>query len=83
MGLWMLAFNVTFFEDMRLCMPRCKRNAVAVLKNKCSGLCSPAKIMRFMHQMHTCHGAPEHFLNGSLPYESSYPGHNFDRMHAL
>lgn len=22
-GLWMLAANVTFFEDMRLCSPRC------------------------------------------------------------
>ena len=77
-GLWMLAFNVAFFEDMRLCMPRCRVHAVAVLQNECSGLCSPVSDMHSMHGRRNCQ--LELADNATLAYAPSYPGHNFDGM---
>jgi Galactosyltransferase len=54
-GLWMLAFNVTFFEDMRLCSPKCHPHAVAFLDNNCSGLCNPVNDMYRLSKMYFCH----------------------------
>ena len=41
-GSWMLAFNVTHYDDRRLCEPACSDTSVVVYDMpKCAGLCDP------------------------------------------
>lgn len=41
-GSWMLAFNVTHYDDRRLCEPACSPTSVVVYDMpKCAGLCDP------------------------------------------
>ena len=53
-GLWMLLFNSTFFEDRRLCHPNCDRSAIAVLSAACQGLCDSPRDMRSLHAQPLC-----------------------------
>jgi hypothetical protein len=53
-GMWMLVFNSTFFEDRRLCNPRCDRSAIAVLSAACQGLCHSPSDMRALHAEPSC-----------------------------
>jgi hypothetical protein len=79
LGLWMLAFNVTFFEDMRLCTNRCHPYAVGFLNNYCSGLCDPINDMYRYHQSFMCRRKiPEKAILKWLP---SFEDHEqFDAM---
>jgi hypothetical protein len=54
MGLWMLAFKVNFFDDMRLCNPVCHDAAIAILNSACSGLCDPLHEMSQYHAVNAC-----------------------------
>ena len=53
-GMWMLMFNSTFFEDRRLCHRVCDRSAIAVMTPACQGLCNPLEDMRSCHQKPAC-----------------------------
>lgn len=54
MGLWMIAFKVNFFDDMRLCNPVCHDAAIAVLNAGCTGLCDPTRDMPLLHESLAC-----------------------------
>ena len=76
-GLWMFAFQVRFFEDMRLCTTQCDDRGVAFLNNMCSGLCNPVP------DMYKCHKAPQcrQDVAGPLPYLPGCKGHEqFHKM---
>lgn len=59
LGVWLLAFNVTFFEDTRLCEPLCRPAAVAFQDLACRGLCSPVPDMLSMHKRKGCSAPPD------------------------
>jgi hypothetical protein len=69
----MLAFNVTFFEDMRLCHPKCHPYAIGFLDNgrSCSGLCDPVPDMYEMEKNYFCRRRGK----SPLPYMPSAHGH--------
>ena len=45
-GLWMLMFNTTFFEDLRMCQQVCSSSSLIVSEYKCTGLCNPTEDQR-------------------------------------
>lgn len=76
-GLWLLASNVTHFEDMRLCSPRCTPASVGVLRNECAGLCDPLAELPALHANTTCSAPPGPLLR----YHASHPEHKaFESM---
>jgi hypothetical protein len=70
-GLWMSAFKVRFFEDMRLCQPFCHPAGIAFLDNMCSGLCNPLQDMYNYHKNLHCRRQAK----APLSYMPSYRGH--------
>lgn len=68
MALWMLAFKVNFWDDMRLCTPACSAAAVVVSNNACDGLCSPVEDMVYFDRDERCHAVHD----GPLPYLDSF-----------
>ncbi|KAK9831532.1 hypothetical protein WJX81_006529 [Elliptochloris bilobata] len=49
-GSWMLAFNVTHFDDRRLCEPACSATSIAVYDYPaCAGLCEPLEALPKLH----------------------------------
>jgi hypothetical protein len=76
-ALWMLAFKVNFWDDMRLCTPACSSAAVAVSNNACNQLCDPVPDMHYFDADSKCHIQP----SGPLPYMDSYTeNHMFHEM---
>jgi hypothetical protein len=71
MGLWMSAFRIRFFEDMRLCHPTCHPSGVGFLDNICSGLCQPLQDMYRYHKHVQC----RKLAKDPLPYLPAYHGH--------
>lgn len=71
MGLWMSAFKVRFFEDMRLCMPHCHPSGISFLDNMCSGLCNPLEDMYRYHKNAQC----RKLVKAPLPYVPGWKGH--------
>lgn len=69
-GLWMSAFQIRFFEDMRLCSVRCHPAGVAFLDNQCSGLCNPIQDMYRAHKNVQC----RRLVKAPLPYMPSFKG---------
>lgn len=54
-GSWMLAFNVSHFDDRRMCSPSCEPNAVAVYDfPKCAGLCDSVEALPKLHRDEAC-----------------------------
>ncbi|EFJ46484.1 hypothetical protein VOLCADRAFT_46325, partial [Volvox carteri f. nagariensis] len=53
-GAWMLAQDVVFFEDMRLCSRVCHKSALAVWQTECAGLCAPVEDLVKLHRNGTC-----------------------------
>lgn len=82
MGLWMLAFNVTFFEDKRICQPRCHTHAIGFLDNSCQAGCDASQSLRSIHANILCtRDLPN---GGPLRYLPSGNGHSsFDAMRVL
>jgi hypothetical protein len=77
-GLWMAAFKIRFFEDMRLCQPFCHPAGIAFLDNMCSGLCNPLQDMYNYHKNLHCRRRAK----APLTYMPSYRGHEaFQSMH--
>lgn len=73
----MLGHNITHFEDMRLCSPRCTPGTIGVLRNECAGLCNPLKDMYLVHHAKACRELAPY----PLPYLPSHPEHlAFDAM---
>lgn len=73
----MLGHDVKHFEDMRLCVPICHEVAVAVLSNRCAGLCHPAEDMHSAHNNTECRKP----VSSPLLYLHSHPSHaNFENM---
>lgn len=70
-GVWMIAHNVTHFEDMRLCAEGCSDAAIGVLRKSCMGLCNPTKDMLLIHRANHCQTEAV----DPLPYLPSYPDH--------
>jgi hypothetical protein len=49
-GSWMLAFNVTHFDDRRLCETSCSQSSLAVYDIPgCAGLCDPVRQLPTLH----------------------------------
>eukprot|EP00210_Caulerpa_lentillifera_P005805 g5551.t1 len=59
-GSWMLAFNVTHFDDRRLCTKTCGPYTLAVFNNVCAGLCAPQKDLVKLHSSESCRESPNH-----------------------
>ncbi|GLC41801.1 hypothetical protein PLESTB_001700800 [Pleodorina starrii] len=76
-GAWMLAHDVVFFEDTRLCSRECHPSALVVVESYCAGLCAPVEDMLTVHRNDACrtpHASP-------LPYTPAHPDHAaFDRL---
>ncbi|GLC41799.1 hypothetical protein PLESTM_001240900 [Pleodorina starrii] len=70
-GAWMLAHDVVYFEDMRLCSPECHKAAMVVARTECAGLCAPLEDLYALHRNESCQ-APH---TSPLPYMPSYPEH--------
>jgi hypothetical protein len=52
-GSWMLAFNVTHFDDRRLCETHCSDTSVAVYDMpSCAGLCNAVTRLPELHNLH-------------------------------
>ncbi|GMH42893.1 hypothetical protein BSKO_10812 [Bryopsis sp. KO-2023] len=69
-GVWMLALNVTHFDDRRLCSSHCTESSIAVYDiPKCSGLCDPQTELAQLHTMADCQSpaVPDGLLD--LPLE--------------
>lgn len=80
LGAWLLAFNVTFFEDTRLCAPPlCRPAAVAFQQLHCGGLCEPLVELR---ELHTRKGCTRPFDDDASPryIPSQSGGGAFDAM---
>jgi hypothetical protein len=54
MGLWMIAFKVNFFDDMRLCNPICHEAAIIISNMGCSGLCDAVRDIPQCHNQEEC-----------------------------
>eukprot|EP00892_Ulva_mutabilis_P002148 jgi/Ulvmu1/11934/UM082_0013.1 len=67
-AVWMLAFKVNFWDDMRLCTPVCSVAAIAVANNACGGLCVPVDDMHYVERDARCHEQPP----AELPYLNSF-----------
>ena len=57
-GLWMVLFNPTYFEDLRLCQNTCSDSSVIVSVYKCTGLCNPTEDQRKLWADPQCSAAP-------------------------
>jgi len=58
-GSWMLAFNVTHYDDRRLCDASCTPTSVVVYDiPKCAGLCDPLASLPAMAANPNCTGGP-------------------------
>lgn len=55
----MLAFNVTHFDDRRLCTRSCGPYTLAVFNNVCAGLCAPHKDLVNLHGNEACREKPD------------------------
>lgn len=67
LGLWMLALNMTHYDDRRLCSPACTNASVAVYDYpRCAGLCAPADDLPRLHASPECQ-APALGPGGALP----------------
>jgi len=54
-GAWMLAFNVTYFDDRRLCSTSCTPYSLAVYDiPTCAGLCEPQTKMKELFRQKEC-----------------------------
>ncbi|PPD79694.1 hypothetical protein GOBAR_DD23384 [Gossypium barbadense] len=54
-GAWMLAMNVNFENNRRLCERKCTPTFIAVLDiPKCSGLCNPETRILELHRQEMC-----------------------------
>lgn len=79
-AVWMLAFKVNFWDDMRLCTPVCSESAVVVANAACGGLCVPLDDMHYHERDVLCHAQPQ----GPLPYLNSFRENEvFHSMRAL
>ena len=55
----MLAFNVTHYDDRRLCEPACSATSVAVYDiPKCAGLCDPIGSLPALAKDPACSSVP-------------------------
>ena len=52
MGQWLTAFNVSFFDDRRMCTSSCVSNSVALQNTRCSGLCDPVAVRFRIRKIH-------------------------------
>eukprot|EP00892_Ulva_mutabilis_P001051 jgi/Ulvmu1/10947/UM007_0126.1 len=82
MGLWMLAFNVTYFEDKRICQAKCHSHAIGFIDPACQGGCDASASLHAFHDNFLCtRDVPN---GGPLRYLPSGPGHaSFDAMRVL
>lgn len=78
MGLWMLAHNVTHFDDRRLCAKTCDSSHAFVAVNNgetCTGMIDPYVELPAVHRLAECHVPPP----AQLPFlESKFQ--RFNRM---
>eukprot|EP01025_Chloroclados_australasicus_P023180 TRINITY_DN23582_c0_g1_i6.p2 TRINITY_DN23582_c0_g1~~TRINITY_DN23582_c0_g1_i6.p2 ORF type:complete len:147 (-),score=11.52 TRINITY_DN23582_c0_g1_i6:512-952(-) len=59
LGSWMMALNVTHYDDRRLCSPHCSENSLAVYDiPKCAGLCDAGVELFELHQQPSCTDVP-------------------------
>lgn len=66
-GGWMLAFNVTHYDDRRLCTPSCSPSSLAVYDiPACAGLCDPSRQLPLLHATPSCR-SPTLTPTGGLP----------------
>jgi hypothetical protein len=72
----MLAFNVTFFEDLRLCTPKCHNDAVAFISHTCAtdDSCDWSAHIQDMHSNFHCSNGVDD--SSTLKFLPSWPGHN-------
>lgn len=78
MGTWMLAHNVTYFDDRRLCASRCRRSGAFAAVNygrHCNGLEQPLIQLPELHETPECHATPPI----QLPFLNS-PFQRFNKM---
>mmetsp|Transcript_24926 Transcript_24926/g.69508 ORF Transcript_24926/g.69508 Transcript_24926/m.69508 type:complete len:433 (+) Transcript_24926:486-1784(+) len=52
-GAAMLMFNITFFDDLRMCSPTCSPLIIAGYDSECAGMCN-ASSMHVWHSQKTC-----------------------------
>lgn len=61
MGFWMLAHDVTYFDDRRLCAKTCDSSHAFVAVNNgatCTGMIDPYAEVPAVHALADCHVAP-------------------------
>ncbi|GAB4819945.1 hypothetical protein N2152v2_006991 [Parachlorella kessleri] len=76
-GSWMLALNVTHFDDRRLCETSCSQSSLAVYDIPgCAGLCNPVRQLPLLHNSSQCR-MPTLTRTGGLPLTD--PLFYFDR----
>lgn len=74
MGAWMLAFNVTYFDDRRFCAIDCTPSSLVVYDYpRCAGLCEPQKRLQELYKSPTCWSNPDELplLNEIIPANSA------------
>mmetsp|Transcript_17052 Transcript_17052/g.50903 ORF Transcript_17052/g.50903 Transcript_17052/m.50903 type:complete len:344 (+) Transcript_17052:252-1283(+) len=58
-GSWMLAMNVSHFDDRRMCEPACGATSVAVYDfPKCAGLCNSVDSLSWLWKQKPCRAGP-------------------------
>eukprot|EP00884_Botryococcus_braunii_P006697 jgi/Botrbrau1/16028/Bobra.7_2s0003.1 len=71
-GAWMLALNVTHYDDRRLCERDCSPSSVAVFDMpKCAGLCQPITGMAKLFKDPACQGNSIPLSEADLPLQPS------------
>ncbi|KAK9828752.1 hypothetical protein WJX72_001925 [[Myrmecia] bisecta] len=68
LGSWMLAMNITFRDERRLCENDCTATSIAVYDMpKCAGLCNPAEQLVRLHTSEACQAPPLDPATNTLP----------------
>lgn len=78
MGFWMLAHNVTYFDDRRLCASTCHSSHAFVAVNngaKCTGMVNPFVELPAVDALTACHVSPPE----KLPFVKS----DFSRFNTM
>lgn len=78
----MRAFNVTFFEDLRMCTPKCHGDALAFVSHTCAtdASCDWAAHIQGLHSNFKCSNGVA--ANSSLQFLPPWPGHNLGMLGA-
>ena len=72
----MLAFNVTHYDDRRLCEPSCSPTSIGVYDMpRCAGLCDPISALPALHASEACQ-PDAHAELPMLPGYFKFPANN-------